>query len=510
MSRTLALAQAAAQFDSGALARTLARRIACRTESQNATPDAHQADPLADYLHTQIVPDLAAMGFTSQIVPNPVPGSGPFLIARRVEPGAAFTVLSYGHGDVVRGQAPQWRDGLDPWRLHIDGDRWYGRGTADNKGQHSINLAALAEVLALRQGRLGYSLTLLMEMGEETGSAGLRDICEQHREALAADLFLASDGPRVAAERPTLFLGSRGGVNFDLTLTLRPAGHHSGNWGGLLRNPGIRLAHAIASLVDAHGRILVPGLRPAPLPDSVRAALATIDVGGGEGDPAVDPDWGEPGLTAAERVFGWNTLEVLAFKTGNPDAPVNAIPGHAKAHCQLRYVVGSDSDRFLQHLRDHLDTHGFTDVTVAQNGPHMAATRLDPEHPWVRWAMESIERSTGKPPALLPNLGGTLPNDVFADVLGLPTLWVPHSHPACAQHAPNEHLLGSVAREALQVMAGLFWDLGDEAAAQLAVGTRRAPSASNAVPMTTTDIAAVSDTDCAMNPISGGPTRKPE
>ena len=66
-----------------------------------------------------------------------------------------------------------------------------------------------------------------------------------------------------------------------------------------------------------------------------------------------------------------------------------------------------------------------------------------------------------QPATLLPNLAGSLPNDIFADQLGLPTLWVPHSYPACAQHAPNEHLLGSVAREGLAVMAGLFWDLGE-------------------------------------------------
>jgi hypothetical protein len=45
-------------------------------------------------------------------------------------------------------------------------------------------------------------------------------------------------------------------------------------------------------------------------------------------------------------------------------------------------------------------------------------------------------------------------------VLGLPTIWVPHSYPACSQHAPNEHMLASVAREGLQIMTGLFWDLG--------------------------------------------------
>jgi len=360
----------------------------------------------------------------------------------------------------------------------VDGDRWYGRGTADNKGQHSINLGALQQVLAVRDGQLGYSFKLLLEMGEEVGSPGLREVCEQHRDALQADLFLASDGPRVAAERPTLFLGSRGGVNFDLRISLRPAGHHSGNWGGLLANPGVRLAHAIASLVDANGRILVPGLLPASLPDNVRQALQTITVGGGADDPEVDADWGEPGLSPTERVIGWNCLEVLAFKTGNPEAPVNAIPGHASAHCQVRYVVGSDSENFMRHLRTHLDTHGFTDVQVEQFGPLMEATRLDPDNPWVQWALASIQRSTGKPPALLPNLGGTLPNDVFAKVLGQPTLWVPHSYPACAQHAPNEHLLGSVAREALPLMAGLFWDLGEQGA-ELAAACRQHEAVAN-------------------------------
>ncbi len=63
--------------------------------------------------------------------------------------------------------------------------------------------------------------------------------------------------------------------------------------------------------------------------------------------------------------------------------------------------------------------------------------------------------------SLLPNLGGSIPNDAFAGELGLSTLWVPHSYPACSQHAPDEHLLASVAREGLRIMAGLFWDLGE-------------------------------------------------
>lgn len=470
MSRQQAIANTLACFDDGRFQQTLARRVAYRTESQ----DAASAPILHAYLTEEIAPLLERLGFTWDLIENPEAGKSPFLLAERLEPGAAFTVLTYGHGDVVRGYDAQWREGLSPWDMVVEGNRWYGRGTADNKGQHTVNLTALEQVLAERGGQLGYNVKLLLEMGEETGSPGLNAVCAQHRDRLAADLFIASDGPRNGASNPTLFLGSRGVFNFDLHLKLREGAHHSGNWGGLLRNPGIRLAHAIASLVDAKGRILVPGLLPSELPENVRQALETIQVGGDPNDPEIDLDWGEPGLTPAERVIGWNSMEVLAFVTGNPTMPVHAIPCDARAHCHMRYVVGSDVSKFAEHIRQHLDEHGFHDVELRTSDMHMPATRLDPDDDWVRWCLASMKRSAGKPPVLLPNLGGSLPNDVFAITLGLPTLWIPHSFPACSQHAPNEHVLAEVMREALTIMAGVFWDLAEEGPAVFASHPARA------------------------------------
>jgi acetylornithine deacetylase/succinyl-diaminopimelate desuccinylase-like protein len=191
-------------------------------------------------------------------------------------------------------------------------------------------------------------------------------------------------------------------------------------------------------------------------------ALADCEVDGGEDGPYIDVDWGEPGLTPSERVFGWNSFSVLAMKTGNPERPVNAIPPRATAHCQLRFVVGTDEHDVVPALRRHLDREGFTNVDVALTpGQICKATRLDPDHPWVKWTADSITATTGKKPAILPNLGGTLPNDIFTDIAGVPTIWIPHSYPACSQHAPDEHMLAPVAREGLAMMAGLFWDLGE-------------------------------------------------
>lgn len=468
MSRNEAINLASQHFDDGDFLHVLRQRVASRTESQKP----ESLPLLYGYLNDLIVPELQTMGFTHRIVDNPIPGKSPFLIAERIEPGATCTVLTYGHGDVVNGYDEQWRTGLTPWDITVEGDRWYGRGIADNKAQHTINLAALKQVLSARKGHLGFNVKVLLEMGEEAGSQGLHAICEQYKQDLAADVFIASDGPRVAATEPTIFLGARGGLNFNLTIRLREGAHHSGNWGGLLRNPGIRLAHAIASMVDEKGRILVKELLPLSLPDNVKVALQTIEVGTDKDAPEIDPEWGEPGLSPSERVFGWNSFEVIAFKTGNPEAPVNAIPAHAFAQCQIRYVVGSDNTNFLAHIRRHLDARGYTDIDIAQFGTEAMATRLEPDDPWVRWSLDSISTTTGRTTRLLPNLGGSLPNDAFAEILGLPTLWIPHSYPGCSQHAPNEHILGSVARESLQLMAGLFWDLG-EAGATLAAGRQR-------------------------------------
>ena len=459
--RATALAAAAAHFDSGGFARDLARRVAIRSESQ----DPAQAAALRAYVADELSAALTALGFRCELFDNPLQGTGcgPFLLATRDEDPALPTVLMYGHGDVVRGQDASWTRGRGPWTLAQDGDRLYGRGTADNKGQHSINLAALQQVIAARGGKLGFNAKWLFETGEETGSPGLAEFCAMQRERLAADALIASDGPRLRAEAPTLFLGTRGVANFDLKLKLRDGAHHSGNWGGLLRNPGTVLAAAIASLVDGQGRIQVPGLRPPPIPANVRAALAGLEPGGGADDPAIDRDWGEPALTPIERVLAWNALEVLAMRTGNPDFPVNAIPAHAQATLQLRFVVGTDIGRLREHVRTHLQARGFGAIEVSEPVV-MQATRLDPDNAWVRFALQSIERTAGCKPVLLPNLGGSLPNDVFADGLGLPTVWVPHSYPGCSQHAPDEHLLASVARQALQLMTGLFWDLGEQAA----------------------------------------------
>eukprot|EP00095_Tigriopus_kingsejongensis_P001765 snap_masked-scaffold8340_size2771-processed-gene-0.0 protein:Tk01765 transcript:snap_masked-scaffold8340_size2771-processed-gene-0.0-mRNA-1 annotation:"hypothetical protein" len=382
------------------------------------------------------------MGFELQQYDNPVSSGAPLLVGQLIEDHSLPTVLVYGHGDVIRAQTEQWRAGLSPFKLVEEGERLYGRGSADNKVQHLINIAALEAVKESR-GKLGFNVKILLEMSEEIGSVGLAEFCAEHRDTLAADVFIASDGPRLQADTPTVFLGSRGGLGFELEVNLREGAHHSGNWGGLLADPAIILSHAIASITDQRGQLNIPAWRPNSLSNSVRAALDGLPIEDDNG-PDVDHDWGEESLTPAERAYAWNSFAVLGMSSGVPEAPVNAISASAKATCQLRFVVGTDVQAVLPALREHLDAHGFDKVTITPIGEkHFAATRLDPDHPWVDFVCDSIQQTAGVAPHLLPNLAGSLPNDCFADILGLPTVWIPHSYRGCSQHAPNEHVLKS-------------------------------------------------------------------
>jgi acetylornithine deacetylase/succinyl-diaminopimelate desuccinylase-like protein len=456
--RDSAIARALTSFDTGGFRDHLAELVAIPSTSQDP---GHEAD-VHRYLCDAVQPWLERMGFTVEIHPNPAPGFGPILFAERLEGPDRPTILTYGHGDTVRGLDDQWRQGLTPWTLTEEADHWYGRGTADNKGQHALNLTALEAVLTERGGRLGFNLKLLLETSEECGSAGLRAFVAEQADRLAADVLIASDGPRVMPEVPTIATGTRGTYHFDLVVDLRPGGVHSGHWGGLTTDPAVVLSHALGSIIDRQGKILVRDWLPNNgVPAAVRAVLDGCPVGGGGESASIDPDWGEPGLTAAEKIYGWNSFIVLSMLSGRPENPVNAVAPNASAHCQIRYTVDSDPAGFEAALRQHLDEHDFRNVRIENPHVRMPASRTDPNHAWVCWTVASMEKSLAKRVQVIPNSSGGLPGDVFVDYLGVPLVWIPHSYNGCKQHGPDEHLLTGPAREGLAAFTGLWWDVGE-------------------------------------------------
>ena len=426
------------------------------TDSKNSL----SSEDLASYYTDGLSDILTELGLQTEIIDNPIKNGPPFLIGERIESSELNTILLYGHGDTVPLQDGQWLEEIIPNELKIIDNKIYGRGVADNKGQHLVNLLALLSVLKIRK-KLGFNLKIVFEMGEEIGSPGLFELCEQYKDYFKSDVLIASDGPRAAVDVPTIFLGSRGAINFELEIKYRSGAHHSGNWGGVLRDPAIRLSHALSLITDKNGEILIDQWKPNSLTSEVKGRLKVLPTTISE-TLDIDENWGEPGLTPNEKLFGWNSFSILAIKSGDIDVPVNAIQPSAKALCQLRFVVGTEPLKIISSLRKHLDECGFTDVEIiTENAINFEASRTDLSSNWLKKVEQILQNFHGDQIHVIPNLAGSLPNNCFTDILKIPTIWIPHSYKECSQHAPNEHLPTALLEESLLLMTDLYWNLGE-------------------------------------------------
>ena len=74
MSREQAISRAETYFDDGLFFDDLARRVAIHTESQEPS----QTPELYRYLTDEMTPYLEDMGFSCEILSNPVANGGPF------------------------------------------------------------------------------------------------------------------------------------------------------------------------------------------------------------------------------------------------------------------------------------------------------------------------------------------------------------------------------------------------------------------------------------------------
>ncbi len=458
-----AIEAAAAWFDGGGLLAELARRIGIRTESQNRECAARaRALP-----HGRNRPrDRAARLSLVEHWDNPV-------AARRRCSSPSASRIRAAHGADLRPRRrrrgprqPVERRPVAVGSSPPTAARWYGRGTADNKGQHTINLAALGQVLAAR-GRLGFNAKLLLEMGEEVGSPGLRQICETRAASArrrradrlrrpAPPLGSADDLPGLA--RRVQFRSRRSSCA--TARIIRATG------AGSLANPGHR----------ARQRDRVDGRRARTDPRRRPPAAA---------DPAIGPARAR-GHRA--RRAGWSG-DRHQLGRARPDARrarvrLERARGARVPHGQSRPSGQCDSAACERApaaaLRRRLRLAQRSSRPFARISTCAASRRSTCGRPstsrWRRRAsIPSIRGCTGRPPPSRPRparvrrscrtSAGRFPTIASPTCSTLPTIWVPHSYPACSQHAPDEHLLAHVAREGLAIMTGMFWDLGEPGSA---------------------------------------------
>ncbi|WP_238607297.1 M20/M25/M40 family metallo-hydrolase [Amycolatopsis sp. Poz14] len=386
-------------------------------------------------------------------------GGWPLVVGRADGPPGSLHVVIYGHYDVQpAGPLAAWES--PPFEASVRDGRMYGRGTGDNKGQH------LAQLLALRAlaetGELPCSVTVLLDGEEEIGSPNLESALAGLRDEWDADLVLWSDGPVHDSGEPTVSLGVRGAVRFEIRVHGAPAALHSGNWGGVAPNPAWELVWLLSTMRSPEGEVLVKGISDGmvPLSPSERDALDAlpVDVPAALAEVGLDRMDVPDGVGFNDRLalptFSINSLSCL-----DEGDHRTVIPAVAVARCDIRTVGGQRASTVIEALRAHLAEH-LPHAELHVPGGRMEASRTLPESPYTAVIADAVSAAAGRPAVLVPAMGGSLPIAALSDGLGLPCYGIPLANVDEHNHGPNENFELARFHAGITAAANVLLELG--------------------------------------------------
>ena len=381
---------------------------------------------------------LRGWGFAVEVHPTT---SHPIIYAEAGPKDAKFTWLLYGHYDVYPADEKQegWR--TKPFEPVVDGDRVWGRGTGDNKGQHLAMLNAIALWRELH-GELPVRVKVILEGDEETGSAPLPTFIEANRARLGADLCCYSDGPMFPNDQPVLLMGVRGNLGIEFVAKGAKRNLHSGNFGGVAPNPTMDLIHLLAEMVDRDGRLTVPGAAYADVKlaaaDLEAVRRLTVDHAGFRESVGVAPTTGEDDALFHERLMLRPAFNVSGFASGyTGPGQKTIIYKEALAKADVRLAGGQDPDAVFEAIRRFAAARRYDGIEVRRT-KSTPPSRTPLGHPLVPVVKDAVARGFGREPLVVPALGGTTPDFVFTRLLGLPSIVVPLAPYDENNHAPNE------------------------------------------------------------------------
>lgn len=441
--------------------------------------------------------ELAAMmqrrGLRTQLLR--VEGAPPAVFGELRAAGAQKTIALYAHYDGQPVDKSKWNG--DPWAPVIRTDlverggkmvawgeaaaapdpqwRVFARSASDDKATIVAMLSALD---AMRAANIapGFNLKFLFEGEEEAGSPHLERYLSEHKDLLAADLWLICDGPVHQSGRLQLYFGARGVTGTELTVYGPTRPLHSGHYGNWAPNPAVELAHLIASMRDENGRILIPGWYDdvRPLSPAEKKALAEVppveeqlrdelSLGRVEGDAPL-----------AEMITR-PALNIRGIRTGNVGSEAaNAIPTTATASIDFRLVPDEKPERVRQLVEAHLGKLGYTvvhdmpDARTLRSNARVVKVEWEAGYPSARAPMddphvvavaERIEAVTGQKLVRMPTLGGSVPLYLFFDVLHAPAVGLPIANYDNNQHGANENIKVGNLWSGIEEFVGVFTDV---------------------------------------------------
>lgn len=353
------------------------------------------------------------------------------------------TILIYGHFDVQPAEPfDLWTH--PPFEPVVRDGRVWGRGASDDKGGMLVPILA-CEALLRATGKLPVNVKFFFEGQEEIGSPDLPPFVEAHAETLKADMIFSADGLQWAPDQPMLVDALKGLVSLEIVVRAARSDLHSGLHGGGIANPAMALAHILAGLKAADGRISVEGFYDdvLPLTDEVRASIARIpyDEAAYLAETGAPAPFGEPGYSTRERLWARPTLDVNGLSSGWQGAGTKTVlPAEARAKITCRLVAVQSPERVFDQIRAHVLAHQppGVSVEVLRNPGRADPFHMPAGHNGTSIAAEVLEEVYGRAP-YVTRLGGSIPvMTTLLDVLGVHAVMFGFSHDDENLHAPDE------------------------------------------------------------------------
>ncbi|MBO8142414.1 MAG: dipeptidase [Firmicutes bacterium] len=370
-------------------------------------------------------------------------GGHPVVYGEWIHAPGKPTVLIYGHFDV------QPVDPLDLWSSPpfepaIRDGRVYARGASDNKGNFVLAIFAV-EALLRGEGRLPLNVKFLLEGQEEIGSPQLPAFIAEHKDLLACDLVISTDGANWGEDQPSVSVGTRGLCALQIDVRGADSDLHSGLYGGTIQNPIHGLGRLLDSMRGPDGKILVDGFYDSvtPLSPEEKENLARIpfDEGTYARSLGAPGTFGEPGFTTLERAWARPTLEINGIWGGfQGEGPKTVLPNEAHAKISCRLVPDQDPEEIIERIRGHVERNAPPGVQVTVRAfPGSARPYVVPRDlPALRAAQEVLSEVYGKEPYFV-RTGGTVPVlALFLTHLGAHTITVAFGVEDERFHAPDE------------------------------------------------------------------------
>lgn len=400
---------------------------------------AHQED--VRQAATWLATDMSRMGLANVRVIETA--GNPVVFGEWDQAGrGAPTLLLYGHYDVQPvDPLALWQS--PPFEPTMRDGKLFARGASDNKAQFFTHMKAVDAMLRAN-GRLPLNVKFCLDGEEEVGSPNLEPFVTAHRELLAADVVVISDGGMVDEGQPSIDYALRGIITADLLVDGPQRDLHSGSFGGSVHNPVQALAEIIAALHDDEGHVTIPGFYDdvVSLSDEERQLLSQVPYGMEQwkAETGAQRLWGEPGFTLLERMTARPTLEINGIWGGFQEEGFKTIiPAKAGAKISMRLVARQDPATIARQFEEHIRRLAPPTVSIGVNvqaGAPAAVTAYDSAY--ITAATRALEATWNATPVLSRG-GGSLPIvAAFQRELGAPFVLMPLGLDD-NRHSPNEH-----------------------------------------------------------------------